>query len=89
MFVLKKFKTFDDALLDQHPDLKEALRPNDHYPELKHILKFIPGNVPVGSINTKVIINDGEIIERVYMTPKGHVISLSSQSSDRFSDHAA
>ena len=76
MVVTKKFNPFDDGLLDQHP-------------ELKHILKFRPGKVPFGSMNTKVIINDGEIIERVYKTPKGQVISLFSKSSNRLFDHVA
>ena len=39
MVLTKKFKAFDDAILDLHPDLKEVLKPNDHYPELEHILK--------------------------------------------------
>ena len=89
MVVTKKFKAFDDTLLAHHPELKEALKPNDHYPELMHILKFRPANLPDGSMNTKVIINDGEIIERVYKTPKGQVISLFSKSSNRLFDHAA
>ena len=88
MVVTKKFKAFDDTLLDQHPELKEALKPNDRYPELKNIIKFRSGNLPVGSMNTKVIMNDGEIIERVYKTPKGKVISLFSKSNI-LSDQAA
>ena len=89
MFVTKKFKPFDDGLLVQHPELKEVLKPNDQYPELKHILKFRPGKVPLGSMNTKLIINDGEIIERVYKTPKGQVVSLFSKSSNRLFDYVA
>ena len=89
MVVTKKFKAFDDTLLDQYPELKDVLKPNDQYPELKHIQKFRPGNLPVGSINTKVVINNGEIIERVYKTPKGQVISLFLKSSNRLFDHAA
>ena len=89
MVVKKKFKAFDDALLDQHPELKEVLLPNDQYPELNHILKFKPANLPVGSRNTKVIINDGVIIERVYKTPKGQVVSLFSKSPNRHFGHAA
>lgn len=57
----KKFKDFKD--LDQYPDLKEALIPAVE-------------TLPPGSMNTKVIINDGEIVERVYETPKGEIISL-------------
>ena len=57
----KKVKDFND--LDQFPDLKEALVP---------AIKTIPS----GSMNTKVIINKGEIVERVYKTPKGEIISL-------------
>ena len=49
--------------LDQFPDLKEAL-----VPAIK--------TLPCGSVNTKVIINEGKIIERVYKTPKGEIISL-------------
>ena len=61
MVAKKKIKDFKD--LDQFPDLKEALVPS---------IKTLPS----GSMNTKVIINEGEIIERVYETPKGEIISL-------------
>ena len=57
----KKIKDFKD--LDMFPDLKEALVP---------AIKTLPS----GSMNTKVIINEGEIVERVYRTPKGEIISL-------------
>ena len=57
----KKIKDFKQ--LDQFPDLKEALVPAIE-------------TLPSGSMNTKVIINEGEIVERVYKTPKGEVISL-------------
>tara|TARA_Y100001968_G_scaffold199080_1_gene182615 strand:- start:451 stop:666 length:216 start_codon:yes stop_codon:yes gene_type:complete len=57
----KKIKDFKD--LEQFPDLKEALVP---------AFKTLPS----GSINTKVIINEGAIVERVYRTPKGELISL-------------
>ena len=57
----KKVKDFND--LDQFPDLKEALVP---------AIKTIPS----GSMNTKLIINEGAIVERVYKTPKGEIISL-------------
>ena len=61
MVAKKKVKDFND--LDQFPDLKEALVP---------AIKTIPS----GSMNTKVIINEGEIVKRVYKTPKGEIISL-------------
>ena len=57
----KKIKDFND--LDHFPDLKEALVP---------AIKTLPS----GSINTKVIITEGKIVERVYKTPKGETISL-------------
>ena len=71
MVLTKKLKAFDDAIFDLHPDLKEVLKPNDQYPELKLILKNRSANLPVGSLNTKIIINDGEIVERVFKTPVG------------------
>jgi len=89
MVAIKRFKTFDDELLDRHPDLKQALKPNDKYPELKYIIKNILANVPIGSINTKIIINDGEIVQRVYKTPKGKVISLFSKTSNMTFDQVA
>tara|TARA_Y100001968_G_C18798102_1_gene454298 strand:+ start:231 stop:500 length:270 start_codon:yes stop_codon:yes gene_type:complete len=89
MVVMKSFRSFDDALLDRHPDLKEALKPNDQYPELNHMLQNRSGDLPVGSLNTKVIINDGEIVERVYKTPKGQVISLFPKLSNILLDQAA
>ena len=61
MVAKKKIKDFKD--LDQYPDLKEAFVPTVE-------------TLPPGSINTKVIIDDGEIVERVYETPKGESISL-------------
>ena len=61
MVAKKKVKGFND--LDQFPDLKEALVPATK-------------TLPSGSINTKVIINEGEIVERVYKTPKGEIITL-------------
>ena len=81
MVLTKKFKAFDDAILDLHPELKEVLKPNDQYPELEHILKKRSANLPAGSFNTKVIINDGEIVERVFKTPMGQVVSLFSKPS--------
>ena len=61
MVAKKKIKDFDN--LDMYPDLKEAL-----VPAIK--------TLPLGARNTKVIINEGEIVERVYETPKGEIISL-------------
>tara|TARA_B100000700_G_C14309666_1_gene518690 strand:+ start:263 stop:532 length:270 start_codon:yes stop_codon:yes gene_type:complete len=89
MVLTKGFKAFDDALLDLHPDLINVLKPNDYYPEVKNILKNNSGNLPDGSLNTKVIINDGEIVERVYKTPKGQLISLFSNSSNIHFDQVA
>ena len=68
MVAKKKVKDFND--LDQFPDLKEALVP---------AIKTIPS----GSMNTKVIINEGEIVERVYKTPKGEIISLFTNDISR------
>ena len=76
MVLINKFKAYDDAILDLHPDLKEFLKPNDQYPEPEHILKNRSEYLPAGSLNTKVIINDGEIDERVFKTPMGNVVSL-------------
>ena len=87
MVLTKKFKAFDDAILDLHPDLKKALKPNDHYPELEHILK--KSSVPVGSFNTKVIINDGKVVERVFKTPMGQLVSLFSKHSNISLDQVA
>ena len=89
MVLKKNFNSFDDAIFDRHPDLKEALKPNDFYPELHNILKNRSENIPAGSLNTKVIINDGEIVERVFKTPKGQVISLFSQRSNVVFDQVA
>ena len=71
MVAKKKIKDFND--LDQFPDLKEALVP---------AIKTLPS----GSINTKVIINEGKIVERVYKTPKGEIICL---FANEFSKEAA
>ena len=68
MAAKKKIKDFKD--LDQFPDLKEALIP---------AIKTLPS----GSMNTKVIINEGEIVERVYETPKGEIISLFANESSK------
>ena len=61
MIAKKKVKDFNN--LDHYPDLKEALVPAIR-------------TIPLGSMNTKVIINEGEILERVYKTPKGEIISV-------------
>ena len=61
MAAKKKVKDFKN--LDQFPNLKEAVVP---------AIKTLPS----GSMNTKVIINEGEIVERVYKTPEGQIISL-------------
>ena len=61
MVAMKKIKDFRD--LEQFPDLKEAL-----VPPIK--------TLPSGTMNTKVVISEGEIVERVYKTPKGEIISL-------------
>ena len=89
MVLTKKFKAFDDAILDLHPELKEVLKPNDQYPELENILKIRSANLPSGSLNTKVIINDGEIVERVFKTPMGQVVSLFSKPSNVIPDQVA
>ena len=68
---MKKIKEFSD--LEQFTDLKEALVP---------AIKTLPS----GSMNTKVIINEGQIVERVYKTPKGEIISL---FANEFSKNAA
>ena len=89
MGVMNRFKVFDEALFLHHPDLKGFLKPNDQYPELKHVLKNRPSKLPVGSFNSKVIINNGEIVERVYKTPKGKVVSLFKNPLNVFFDQAA
>ena len=89
MVVTKGFKTFDDTLLELHPELKEVLKPNDLYPELQQVLQNRAVNLPIGSFNTRVIINDGEIVERVYKTPKGKVVSLFSTPTNTSFDQVA
>ena len=71
MVAMKKIKDFRD--LEQFPDLKEALVP---------AIKTLPS----GSMNTKVVISEGEIVERVYKTPKGEIICL---FTNEFSKEAA
>ena len=68
MVAKKKIKDFKN--LEKYPDLKTAIVP-------------IIRTLPIGSMNTKVIINSGEVVERVYKTPNGEVISLfPNQSTD-------
>ena len=61
MVAKKKLKEFKN--LEEYPDLKKALVPSIR-------------TLPFGSMNTKVIINDGVVVERVYKTPNGEIISL-------------
>ncbi len=89
MVLEKKFKAFDDKILNLHPDLKEALVPNDQYPELEHLLKNKAVNLPAGSLNIKVIINEGKVVERVFKTPMGQVVSFLSKSSNIMLDQVA
>ena len=89
MLLTKKFKVFDDTILEEHPDLIKALKPNDHYPEVERILNNSFAKLPAGSLNTKLIINDGKIVERVFKTPQGKVISLFSKSSKVIFDQVA
>jgi hypothetical protein len=70
MVLTKKFKAFDDAILDLH-------------------LKNSSVSLPVGSFNTKVIINDGKVVERVFKTPMGQVVSLFSKHSNVSLDQVA
>ena len=68
MVAKKKVKDLEN--LDQFPNLKEAIVP---------AIKTLPS----GSINTKVIINKGKIVERVYETPRGEIISLFPNQSSK------
>ena len=61
MVTKRKLKDFNN--LEEYPDLKQALVP-------------CTKTLPCGSMNTKVIINDGKVVERVYKTPNGEIISL-------------
>ena len=89
MVLPKKFKAFDESIFDLHPDLREALKTNDQYPELENILRNRSPNLPAGSLNTKVIINNGEIVERVFKTPMGQLVSLFSKPSNVIFDQVA
>ena len=61
MVAKKKLKDFNN--LEEYPDLKQALVP-------------MTKTLPIGSMNTKVIVNDGQVVERVYKTLNGEIISL-------------
>ena len=63
MVAKKKIKDFSN--LDKYLDLEKALVPSFK-------------TLPFGSINTKVIISKGEVVERVYKTQNGETISLFS-----------
>ena len=89
MVLTKKFKAFDDSIFELHPDFKDVLKPNDQYPELKNILKYKSADLPAGSLNTKLIMIDGEIIERVFKTPMGQVVSIFSKSTKVVFDQVA
>ena len=89
MVFTKKFKSFDDTILDLHPDLRDSLKPNDHYPELKNILQNKSAHLPAGSFNSRVIINNGQIVERVYKKPMGQVVSLFSKTSNAIFNQVA
>tara|TARA_Y100001968_G_scaffold33400_1_gene25731 strand:+ start:49 stop:264 length:216 start_codon:yes stop_codon:yes gene_type:complete len=52
----------------------------DNYPDLRDAVVPPITTLPFGSINTKVIIQKGKIVERVYETPKGELISLLSNA---------
>ena len=67
MVTKKKIKDFNN--LEKYPDIKKAL-----VPSIK--------TLPLGSMNTKVIINEGQVMERVYKAPNGEIISLYPNSID-------
>ena len=56
---------------------------------LEHILKNRSANLPAGSLNTKLIMIDGEIIERVFKTPMGQVVSIFSKPTKVVLDQVA
>ena len=62
---------------------------DSQYPELKHILKNKSANLPAGSLNTKLIMIDGEIIERVFKPPMGQVVSIFSKPTKVVLDQVA
>ena len=57
----KKIKEFNN--LDEFPNLKKALIPNFK-------------TLTLEAISTKVIIKKGKVVERIYKTPNGEIISL-------------
>ncbi|WP_225866518.1 hypothetical protein [Prochlorococcus sp. MIT 0801] len=59
----KRTKIKEFVNLDEYPDLKTAIVPAIR-------------TLPSGSVNTKVIISRGSVIERIYKTPRGELISL-------------
>tara|TARA_Y100001968_G_scaffold120530_1_gene109740 strand:- start:1938 stop:2150 length:213 start_codon:yes stop_codon:yes gene_type:complete len=61
MLANKKFKDFNN--LDKYPDLKQAVVPTAK-------------SLPIGSLNTKVIIIKGVVVKRIFKTPQGELISL-------------
>ena len=61
MVANKNIKDFNN--LDKYPDLKQAVVPSAK-------------TLPTGSLNTKVIIINGVVVERVFKTPQGELISL-------------
>ena len=62
---------------------------NISFKQLEQILNNRFEHLPAGSMNTKVIINDGKIVERVFETPMGQVISLFSKRSNVSLDQVA
>ena len=68
MVAKKTIKDFNN--LDEYPDLKKALVPFSR-------------TLPIGSMNTKIIINKGEVVERVYEMPNGEIISLFPSSIEK------
>ena len=66
MAAKKKIKDFKN--LDNYPDLKQALVPSFK-------------TLPLGTIITKVIISEGEVVERIYRTPNGEIITLFPNSN--------
>ncbi len=89
MVSIKKFRAFDEGIFEFYPDLKDFLKPNDQYPELQQILKSKFSNLPAGSLNTKLIIDEGNIVERVFKTPSGQEISFYSKTSNVVFDQVA
>ena len=83
------YRNFNNALLDLHPDLIGVLKPNDQYQELEQIKKNIRMNIPTGSFNSKVIVVGGEIVERVFKTPTGQIVSLFPESTNLSCDQVA